>query len=80
MNKTYLKKNLWFSDVFRGYQKRPVAWNGFKLHASFIKFETCHLNLTYNSHWGVDKIPFKDKNLLAVVLYIHLDNPFVFFF
>ena len=21
-------ENLWFSDVFRGYQKRPVAWNG----------------------------------------------------
>ena len=23
------QKNLWFSDVFRGYQKRSVAWNGF---------------------------------------------------
>ena len=22
-----LEKNLWFSDVFRGYGKRPVAWN-----------------------------------------------------
>ena len=21
-------KNLWFSDVFRGYRKRSVAWNG----------------------------------------------------
>ena len=21
-------ENLWFSDVFRGYRKRPVAWNG----------------------------------------------------
>ena len=21
-------ENLWFSDVFRGYQKRTVAWNG----------------------------------------------------
>ena len=21
-------KNLWFSDVFSGYRKRPVAWNG----------------------------------------------------
>ena len=21
-------ENLWFSDVFKGYQKRPVAWNG----------------------------------------------------
>ena len=21
-------ENLWFSDVFGGYQKRPVAWNG----------------------------------------------------
>ena len=20
----------WFSDVFRGYLKRPVAWNGWK--------------------------------------------------
>ena len=22
-------ETLWFFDVFRGYQKRPVAWNGF---------------------------------------------------
>ena len=22
--------NLWFSDVFRGYRKRPVVWNGLK--------------------------------------------------
>ena len=22
--------NLWFSDVFRGYRKRPVAWNGLR--------------------------------------------------
>ena len=21
-------ENLWFSNVFKGYQKRPVAWNG----------------------------------------------------
>ena len=28
-----LKKseNLWFSNVFRGYRKRPVAWNGLLL-------------------------------------------------
>ena len=25
---TYFMTNLWFSDVFRGYIKRPVAWNG----------------------------------------------------
>ena len=24
---TLWKLNLWFSDVFRGYRKRPVAWN-----------------------------------------------------
>ena len=23
-------ENLWFSDVFRGYRKRPVTWNEFK--------------------------------------------------
>ena len=23
-----ISKNLWFFYVFRGYQKRPVAWNG----------------------------------------------------
>ena len=21
-------ENIWFSDVFRGYRKRPVTWNG----------------------------------------------------
>ena len=24
-------ENLWFSDVFRGYRKRPVAWNGLRV-------------------------------------------------
>ena len=24
-------KNCWFSDIFRGYRKRPVAWNGLKV-------------------------------------------------
>ena len=28
-------ENLWFSDVFKGYRKRPVTWNGLiiELHA-----------------------------------------------
>ena len=24
----FMYKNLWFSDIFRGYKKRPVNWNG----------------------------------------------------
>ena len=27
LNET-IPENLWFSDVFRGYQMRPVAFNG----------------------------------------------------
>ena len=23
------QKNQWFSDIFRGYRNRPLAWNGF---------------------------------------------------
>ena len=29
-------ENLWFSDVFRGYQKRSVAWNGLMIIKSLI--------------------------------------------
>ena len=34
-------ESLWFSDVFMGYQKRSVAWNGLKLVTGAS--EQCHL-------------------------------------
>ena len=30
-------ENLWFSDVFRGYQKRLVAWNGLTIFSFFTR-------------------------------------------
>ena len=30
-------ENLWFSDVFRGYQKRSVAWNGLIVFIAYTK-------------------------------------------
>ena len=44
-----LKTYLWFSDVFRGYQKRLLAWNG-------LRFEICSI------YPGVDQIPVEDRN------------------
>ena len=35
------RKNIWFSDAFRGYRKKPVAWNGLKSQGykvTFIQF------------------------------------------
>ena len=31
-------ENLWFSDVFRGYRNRPVAWNGLKCNVKIANF------------------------------------------
>ena len=33
-------ENLWLSDVFRGYRKRPVAWNGLILLFFTYKYKT----------------------------------------
>ena len=30
-----ISKNLWLSDVFKGYRKRPVAWNGLTLETVY---------------------------------------------
>ena len=40
-------ENLWFSDVFRGYRKRPVALNGLKItgHGSIFSITA----ITYKS-------------------------------
>ena len=35
-------KKLWFSDVFRGYRKRPVAWNRLE------QFKTCSKSVAFN--------------------------------
>ena len=40
-------ENLWFSDVFRGYQKRSVAWNG--LTVSWMVLAKLKLNFFLNS-------------------------------
>ena len=40
-------ENFWFFDVFRGYQKRSVAWNGIctKLIFSNVTPEQCAINV-----------------------------------
>ena len=35
-------ENLWFSDVFRGYQKRSVAWNGLIMVLTLQKLQTLY--------------------------------------
>ena len=40
LNET-IPENLWFSDVFRGYQMRPVAFNGLRVFLS-LSFSSFH--------------------------------------
>ena len=47
-----ISENLWFSDVFRGYQKRSVAWNGLMSRYFFplsMHFNTEHSFASYAS-------------------------------
>ena len=39
-------ENLWFSDVFRGHRKRPVAWNGLVCKTSFTLKPNLELELS----------------------------------
>ena len=42
-------QNLWFSDVFRRYQKKSVAWNGLKPTCN--TFDKYYTPLTITSLW-----------------------------
>ena len=46
-------ENLWFSDVFRGYRKRPVAWNGLirKSIKVCLSVEFCIKKLSHKNDW-----------------------------
>ena len=52
-------ENHWFSDVFRGYQKRPVAWNG------LISLMMWNLDLS-NNHYVITKQLVLMKHLLKL--------------
>ena len=63
-------KNLWLSDVFRGYRKRPVAWNGLvelglcTLTDSincFLKYMTCLLFFGGFYSWNQEHKAFPNK-------------------
>ena len=42
-------ENFWFSDIFRGYRKRPLPWNGLIVCQGFWKnFFLWNSNLTMN--------------------------------
>ena len=41
-------ENLWFSDVFKGYRKRLVAWNGLRLQRKKLIYRTWLL-LNFNN-------------------------------
>ena len=45
-----ISENFWLSDVFRGYRKRLVVWNG--LVASSIWIQTSFQGCWLKSHWG----------------------------
>ena len=63
-------KKLWLSDVFRGYRKRPVAWNGLvelglcTLTDSincFLKYMTCLLFFGGFYSWNQEHKAFPNK-------------------
>ena len=57
--KTYLLKikNLWFSDLFRGYRRRTVVWNGCSLNLSLREGD--FLKKIYLKIYGVTLIKVK---------------------
>ena len=57
-------ENQRFSDVFRGYQKRPVAWNGLKKAQIKSKLSGVTLNSLQQTHMKTEVIFFEDLKLL----------------
>ena len=41
------QKNQWFSDIFRGYRNRPLAWNGFVHSLQFTSARKLFFALSY---------------------------------
>ena len=68
-------ENLWFSNVFRGYRKRPVAWFGLMM----IKSNRASLNqVKLDVFWDAKRIKMKEKGgntwNIATSIYMRL-NP-----
>ena len=63
---TFHATGLWFSDVFRGFRKRPVAWNGLirslvNYSITFI-FVIAKLTLVSRENWlGSTKLSLREK-------------------
>ena len=50
----FMYENLWFSDVFRGYKKRPVNWNGLNRIAPGFLCEKTLLKI-FHDRKGISK-------------------------
>ena len=80
-------ENLWFSDVFRGYQKRSVAWNELNIFINdiFLFLQECdqtnYVNdsIMYTSNKGIPNINSlsHEFNVLNSWLIIQI-NPHLF--
>ena len=60
-------KNHRFFDVFRGYRKRLVAWNGLKYSNQIAEY-CCkdYVNLSeFNFHWCYTSLTFIDDDLIS---------------
>ena len=44
-----ISENLWIPDVFRGYRKRPVAWNGLKQVKQLTRFNYFSIQLYHKN-------------------------------
>ena len=66
-------ENLWCSDVFRGYRKKPVAWNGLDRYSvfNFLKKDgpiNCSKNIVQSLlKWKSCLFQWKSKNILFLV-------------
>ena len=69
-----MKENPWFSDVFRGYRKRAVAWNGLKESfvsskktKSFISLQGSIIKNVYSWYYEIKR---KYCDIKQIVLYL----------
>ena len=77
----------WFSDIFNGYKKRPVAWNGLnsnlnkflssfsfshKKHHPVTRSELLNVNFSLLFIWHCSKSVWPFAYELGTALYLHI--------
>ena len=70
-------ENLWFSDVFKKYRKRPVAWNGLRPIFPWYRNRSVHLHM--NQFIGFYKIGVFASNHTGNISWNRFETTFDWF-